>query len=265
MVSNSVAPKITILGSNGYIGSNLIDKLKNKATVQLVTRNNSEKITFSDRDLNVVINLCSSKISDDPLVSYESNLNFQKKILIENERKIFLWIQIASYYELQIAHGRSDSYSMHKTEFRKFLNEWEGKHENFTHKCLFLPHVFGRNESGDRLISSLKQLNIGKKTVFGSKDHYIPILYVDDAIAAILLAINADQKVSMAKPIWYGKLNELVKATAKNESIYDLADFHGDKQEYSAVKIEFPKPLVGFNPLFTFSDLQSRLKEDIQF
>jgi nucleoside-diphosphate-sugar epimerase len=265
MVFNSVIPKITILGSNGYIGTNLINMLNNKVELQLVTRNNSEKVTFSDKDLNVVINLCSSKISDDPAISYESNFNFQRKILIENEKKQFLWIQIASYYELQIAHGRSDSYSTHKTEFRKFLNEWEGEHKTFTHKCLFLPHVFGRNESGDRLVSSLKHLNLGKKTVFGSKDHYIPILYVDDAIAAILLVIDANQKISMATPIWYGKLSELVRSTVTNESIFELSVFQGNKQDYSAVKIDFPQPLVGFNPLFTFSELQYKLKEGIQF
>jgi len=265
MVFDSIAPKITILGSNGYIGSNLINKLKNRTAVQLVTRNNSEKITFSDRDLNVVINLCSSKISDDPAISYESNFNFQREILVENAGKPFLWIQISSYYELQIAHGRSDNYSIHKTEFRKFLNEWESEHVGFLHKCLFLPHVFGRNETGDRLIPSLKQLNLGKKTLFGSKDHYIPILYIDDAIAAIILVINSRQKISMATPIWYGKLNELVRATAKTESIYELSDFHENKQDYSAIKIEFPKSLVGFDPLFTFSELQSKLKEGIQF
>jgi nucleoside-diphosphate-sugar epimerase len=265
VVFNSIAPKITILGSNGYIGTNLINKLHDKAELQLVSRNNSEKMTFSDKDLNVIINLCSSKINDDPAISYESNFNFQRNILIDNEKKHFLWIQIASYYELQIAHGRSDSYSTHKTEFRKFLGEWEDEHENFTHKCLFLPHVFGRNESEGRLISSLKQLNLGKKTVFGSKDHYIPLLYVDDAIAAILLAINARQKISMATPIWYGKLNELVRAAVKNESVYELLVFNENKQEYSAVKISFPEPLVGFNPLFTFSELQYKLKEGIKF
>ena len=265
MVFNSIAPKITVLGSNGYIGTNLINKLQNKVELQLVSRDNSEKMTFSDKDLNVIINLSSSKISDDSAISYESNFNFQRKILIDNEKKRFLWVQIASYYELQIAHGRSDSYSTHKTEFRKFLNEWEGEHKDFTHKCLFLPHVFGRNESRDRLIPSLKQLNFGKETVFGSKDHFIPILYVDDAIAAIVLVIDASQKISMATPIWYGKLNELVKATVKNESVYELSIFHENKQEYSAVKIDFPQPLVGFNPMFTFSELQYKLKGGIQF
>jgi nucleoside-diphosphate-sugar epimerase len=265
MVFNSIAPKITILGSNGYIGTNLIDKLQNKAELQLVSRNNSEKMTFSEKDLNVIINLCSSKISDEHAISYESNFNFQRKILMENEKKRFLWIQIASYYELQIVHGRSDSYSTHKTEFRKFLNEWEIEHKEFTYKCLFLPHVFGRNESRDRLISSLKQLNLGKKTVFGSKDQYIPILYIDDAIAAILLAIDASQKISMATPIWYGKLNELVRVTVKDESVCELSVFQENKQEFSSVKINFPQPLVGFNPLFTFYELQHKLKEGIQF
>lgn len=265
MVFNLIAPKITILGSNGYIGTNLIDKLQNKAELQLVSRNTSEIMTFSEKDINVIINLCSSKISDDHATSYESNFNFQKKILIENEKKHFLWIQIASYYELQMAHGRSDSYSTHKTEFRKFLNEWEGDHENFTYKCLFLPHVFGRNESRDRLIPSLKKLNLGKVTVFGSKDQFIPILYVDDAIAAIVLVIDANQKISMATPIWYGKLNELVKATVKNEYIHKLSIFHENKQEYSGAKIDLPQPLVGFSPVFTFSELQYKLKEGIQF
>ena len=115
MVFNSIAPKITVLGSNGYIGTNLINKLQNKVELQLVSRDNSEKMTFSDKDLNVIINLSSSKISDDSAISYESNFNFQRKILIDNEKKRFLWVQIASYYELQIAHGRSDSYSTHKT------------------------------------------------------------------------------------------------------------------------------------------------------
>jgi nucleoside-diphosphate-sugar epimerase len=265
MVFSLVVPKITILGSNGYIGTNLINMLSNKLEVQKLTRNNSEKVNFSDKDLNVVINLCSSKINDGAAVSYESNFNFQRKILIENEEKPFLWIQIASYYELQIAHGRSDSYSKHKTEFRKFLNDWEGEHKNFKHKCLFLPHVFGRNESGDRLMPSLKQLNLGKRTLFGSKDHYIPILYVDDVIVAILLAISASQKISMATPIWYGKLSELVRSTVKNDSIYKLSVFDGNKQEYSGVKINFPQPLVGFNPSFTFSELQYRLKAGIPF
>ena len=265
MVFNSIAPKITILGSNGYIGTNLINKLHDKAELQLVSRNNAEKMTFSDKDLNVIINLCSSKINDDPAISYESNFNFQRNILINNEKKHFLWIQIASYYELQIAHGRSDCYSKHKTEFRKFLDEWEGEHKNFTHKCLFLPHVFGRNESGDRLIPSLKQLNLGKITVFGSKDHYIPILYVDDVISAILLAIDSNQKISMATPIWYGKLSELVRSSVKNEFIYGLSVFDGNKQEYSGVKINFPQPLVGFSPAFSFSELQYKLKVGIPF
>lgn len=257
--------KITVLGSTGYIGTNLTQSFLDREEIQQISKNNSDQINLSKNEQNVIINLCASKPNATFDESLEANFNFQQNIIRRNLDKNILWIQVASYYELQIKLGRSDHYSNHKSHFRKFLNELSSDQFNFNYKCLFLPHIFGRNESVNRLIPSIRQLNLGQKTIFGPKNQQVPLLFIDDAIRAILLSIGANQKVSTAIPIWYDKLNVLVKETVKAKFIDDFSEFHGSAPKYLAKQVKFPQQLINFTPRFTFSELKSKLKGGVQF
>jgi len=265
LVQHLTKSKITVLGSTGYIGTNLIKSFLDRGEIQQISKNNSEQIILSKNEQNIIINLCASKPNATLDESFEGNFNFQQNVIRRNLDKNILWIQIASYYELQIKLGRVDHYSNHKFHFRKFLNEWSSDHVNFKYKCLFLPHIFGRNESANRLIPSIRQLNLGQKTMFGPKNQQIPLLFIDDAIRAILLSIEANQKVSTAIPIWYDKLNVLVKETVKTKFIDDFSEFHGSAPKYLAKQVKFPHQLINFAPRFTFSELKSKLKGGVHF
>jgi nucleoside-diphosphate-sugar epimerase len=255
--------RLLVLGGSGYIGSNLLESLPPNFEAIQIHRSNFDYKIIQNTKFDIIINLSASKITANKQDSLESNYNFQSGVIESLSSKNFKWIQIASYYELQIEYGRVDYYSLHKTKFRDFLKNWSSRHTGFEYSCLFLPHIFGKNESSSRLIPSIQKLNRGEKTFFGSRNQQIPLMHIQDAVNSIILATNSNEQNCSAPPMWYGKLNTLIKDSVKNIDVLKLAEYDNEIDNYSIQKVKFPEPLFSFKHLLNYNQFSDCLKKGL--
>jgi len=257
--------RILILGSHGYIGRNLVKYLEPRAEICFHNR----KLTSIAEALDsfkptVVVNSSASRLNDGFAESLDANFLYQvdclKKLLSSNSSLI--WIQLSSYYELQIPFGRNDFYSTHKKFFTDLLEDLESR-KLINLRNVFLPHVFGLDEKSTRLIPSIKRAKQKLSRVeFSAGQQFIPILHVDDACSAIWKAIDSGQSTSSASPIWYGRVRELIDLLLEPQH-QSLVQFDAKRIEVddSFPKIQFPKAVSGWNAQYQIENLIQEFSE----
>jgi nucleoside-diphosphate-sugar epimerase len=252
------------LGSKGYIGRNLNLFLSKKADVFFHSRMEERiDVTVEKIRPNIVINCSASSLREGFNESLEANFLYQSEFLkcLRNLNIPITWVQLASYYELQISLGRSDYYSQHKSAFRNVLM---GIHENekMQVKALFLPHIFGLDEKPSRVIPTIRKMIVGKKrSTFSKGDQYLPLLHINDACEAIWACTVSGQKVSSAAPFWYGRIRELVNL-AVGEDISDLAKFDPEDLQVDNFfpKIDFPAAVSNWESKYKLNHLLDYLR-----
>lgn len=256
--------KVLVLGAGGFIGRHLLNHLDDRYEVMtLHHRSQNLDLLLEEWIPDILIN-CSASANDANFSnSLEANLLYQMKCLrlISQRRKTsFKWVQIGSYYELQIKFGRDDNYSLHKALCRTLLEQArrEGMIELTT---VFLPHVFGAGERPNRIVSSLKsRLNEGETVTISSGEQYIPILAVEDACRAITKAIQTDQVTCSATPIWYGRVSEFAglihQKIQKGLTVQDPSRVSVDAKY---PKVVFPQRVNGWAPSILFDEFLSSM------
>lgn len=255
--------KLLVLGGRGYIGKNLLESLPPSFEVIQINNSSINYQILENTNIDIIVNLCASKVTATEQESLKSNYYLQRSIINSLSSKKLKWIQISSYYELQIQYGRSDYYSLHKAMLRDFLKDWSNSNSNFRYSCLFLPHIFGKNESSNRLIPSIRKLNQGEKTLFGSRNQQIPLLHIQDAINSIVLAADINETYLSAPPMWYGKLQTLIEESVKNSEILKLVEYDETKDNYSTKKVKFPRPLYSLKHLLNYEQFKNYLQEGV--
>jgi len=211
--------RILLLGAHGYIGQEVLTALRKERF----------EVSFFDRDAtdsyekvkkfcpNIVINLAASKGADDFLASYEANLFFQLrmlKFLSEEVDNHICWIQVASYFELQIEEGRKDFYEVHKATLRKILEEKFFTNIRIT--TLFLPHIVSSKNTKSSLFTQIEKAVNGENVkLLTSGDQIVPILHIDDCVSAIIKSVDAEQGPYFATPVWNDNLKNLLQALNK--------------------------------------------------
>jgi len=256
--------KILVLGSRGYIGRNLNKFLDSRADIYSHPRG-AEAVSenLARTRPNVIINSSASGLNDSFEDSINANFLYQTEFLkyaMTSEMRL-TWIQLSSYYELQIPMGRSDFYSKSKDVFRKLLYDLNEK-GLIDVKNVFLPHVFGLDERPSRLIPSIRKVQINNSKVeFSNGMQFVPILHVSDACNAIWSAINSNLVDTSATPIWYGRIQELVGSLLK-PSLRQLVEFNSIKVEVddSFPKVNFPTAVPGWNANYLFENLLQDFK-----
>jgi len=245
--------KILILGGSGFIGSHLGNLLKKKYEVVNFTKENKVS-ELNNSDIDYVINLCASKPTSNFDVSLEKNVSLPLiylKELLRNRNKILRWIQVGSYFELQIELGRTDLYSIHKKIFRTLITAISKTTPQLSLHSIILPHVTSLFEPGEpksRIFPTIINANKSKiKTSFSNGDQFLPILHVNDACAAIELALTSKQELSAATPVWYPSVKELIQKCVVN---IDLIEVKEDLNPIDTLfkKVIFPPKVTGFNP-----------------
>lgn len=200
-----------ILGSNGWIGKKICAQLAGCHEIWRVTRNTNLKELFrNDTLFDFVINLASSKPKAQKKDSIKSNFEFPKTILDNVFSKH--WIQIESYFQLQLNMGRNDFYTIEKQKFSEFLSVHSSLNEYPKIHHLYLPHVFGKGNQNQRLITSaITAMQSGTKFEASTGSQFLPILYVDDAITGIMKFIENPTLKASCQPFWYGSVKELLE------------------------------------------------------
>jgi hypothetical protein len=184
--------------------------------------------------------------------------------LNERTRERISWIQLSSYFELQIVYGRTDAYAFHKATIRQILER------NFKDVCdvsvLFLPHLVDSNAKPNSLFWNLREsYKGGAITLSTSGEQYLPILHIDDAIAAIQAVFLAPPKTYFAKPVWYGSLAELLVEFLSLQKKHICLNESQRSVDYNFPKLEFEPIPPGWSAkksLATiFDDLAKRGKQ----
>lgn len=258
-----------VLGGNGFIGNHLISTLTEIYEVIVFDRQaHSLEETISNSFPDFVINCSASQANAKLMESFEANIQFQMeciKLLLKNTGQSFKWIQVASYFELQIPLGRKDNYSLDKQICRSLLHRLaeDGLIDLTT---IFLPHVFGEGENINRIIPSITNgLQSGQITEISRGEQFLPILGVEDCCSAIAAAILTDQLICSAAPIWYDHV-KLLASIMENTISRGVVRVNPEKvsTDNSFPKVEFPPMVKNWIPTMTFNDFISQLGAQIE-
>ena len=220
--------RILLLGSTGFIGQHLYLELKSGYEVLcLLNKSAIDVESLNKYNPDIVINAAASLANSDFETSLEANFAFPSRILegLGETSQGFTWIQLGSYFELQVPFGRTDWYSIHKKEFTEFLKKYSvlGK----VKECiLYLPHITGTGEKPKRLFSTLLKSFEGEKVYLKtSGEQFIPILSIWDCVKEVKLSLHNRQGEFTIKPVFYNSLSNLVElyfnGSANGEVIFN--------------------------------------------
>lgn len=234
--------RILILGSSGFIGRKLIQKLQ-ADNISLLLYERLD-VDIDNKILEycptIVINCTASKGDANFEDSFDANVAFPLKVLklMSRLKHRISWIQLSSYFELQIRYGRTDAYAFHKATIGRILQG------NFKETCdvkfLFLPHIVNIDAKPYSLFSNLDKAYSGKKiTLSTSGEQYIPILHLDDAVTAICSVLLAPPKTYFAEPVWYGSLAELLDEFHRLQNIRVYLNKNQRSVDYNFPKMRF--------------------------
>lgn len=257
--------KVLVLGASGFIGKHLLNYLDTGFEVRKLRHREENLVSLlEDWHPDVVINCSASTNYANFSDSVEANILYQMnclRLIWQRRGAPFKWVQLGSYYELQIEFGRKDNYSLHKALCRTLLEQ--ASQEGMIHlTTVFLPHVFGSNERPDRIVSSLiLKLNRGEEANTSSGEQFLPILTVEDACRAIAKSIDTNQVVCSATPIWHGRVSELAslihQRIGKGLIRPNPANVSVDARYPQVV---FPAKVHGWDPLIPFDEFLSAIE-----
>lgn len=237
---------ILLLGSTGFIGSNLIKLLQNidkefavidrSLQIKFFSGNSKEKkfntnITeISDRKVTV-INLAGSALGSKEQI-YDSNVTFPLRILSEilsPDLNEIVWVQASSYFQnyFKTFGVHKDYYSQCKNEILEELTSLDLQ-STFFLRNLILPHIIGFNEPKHRLIPLLLKAKINKENIqLSSGKTIIPILDVQTLVNQIYETSVCEVigKVNSISPLQILSVEEIAKVILGVD--IDLATFGG--------------------------------------
>ena len=247
--------KIILLGATGFIGKSLSSYLENDHQVVKVKRSTSLEYLFkADQTFDFVINCVSSKSSSSSSESNISNFEYPKKFLEKVQTKH--WIQLESYFQLQIPMGRRDSYTLDKQRFSQHLDTTVNTESSPMIHHLFLPHVFGEGDRPERLISSaILAMKRGQKFETSTGTQFLPILHKLDAVKGIASFLDHPTSVAACHPFWHGQVRELVTEIAFVFKAPQIAfGQKSDPIDVNFPQVQFPDNVINWQPKMQVSE-----------
>lgn len=253
--------KIMVLGSGGFLGKALVAKLEDSHQLLKVNRQTDLVDLFNSAQFfDFVINCASSSAKANLAESHESNFLYPKQIF----KNLYFshWVQIESYFQLQIPFGRLDPYTIEKERFSRFLDE-NVRHANSPQVYhLYMPHLFGDNDRPERLISSaISALSRGEIFQTSSGTQFLPVLYISDAVEGILRFIERPTENAACRPFWYGSVKDLLDLMASQFSkppiLYGLIP---DPVDADFPRVDFPQSVDGWVPKMQLVDFLEWIK-----
>lgn len=253
--------KVLLLGSNGFIGKALGLKLESIHTLVRVNRKTDLESFFkSDQTYDFIINCASSSPNADSDQSHESNFLYPKQFFVNVPTRN--WVQIESYFQIQIPLGRVDPYSIDKQRFSDFL-EVETAYQNSPQIYhLYLPHIFGEEDRPERLISAaVSSFRSGEDFQTSAGSQFLPLLHVLDAVDGITRFIEKPAKSAACLPFWYGSVRELLELiSAQFQGVHVLYGRKPDPVDADFPRVEFPQSVEGWQPKMQLVDFLEWVK-----
>ncbi len=260
MASALISQKVLVLGGGGYIGSYFRRAYPDEDFIFL--KHSDVRLLQSEfyNQIKKVLNLSASKLSASKEESLSANFNFPKEILLRISDQPIKWVQASSYYELQVPKGRNDYYSLDKVAFRNFLVDLAAEKKQLAVTSLILPHIFGGTEADSRIIPTLKRMNNGEVVELGSKNQILPILHIKDAVRALYQALLSKQLICTPRPMWHGRLHDLVSNLANSRAAFDRVLFSDVLDKHQEITLEYPELLENFSPMLSYEHFVESFK-----
>lgn len=240
--------RILLLGSRGFLGRVLVQKLENNSELWHGTRENLGNLaSLSEVNFDFVINAMASQPSASAEEAFLSNF-YLPKVLLES-LNFAKWIQLNSYFQLQIPMGRSDPYTLSKEEFKALLDD-NRESVDFEVAHIYLPYLFGTGDKVTRLIASAR-LSFQKKEMLRTSEGYqqIPILFSEDAALGIIKFLENPVGTAACCPFWYGTARELILAMAAQFQDSRVAfGVFPHSIDYDYPKVSFPNCVQNWSP-----------------
>lgn len=252
---------VLLLGSSGFIGKALGLKLERKYKLVKVDRKTDLETLFkSEQAYDFIINCASSNPNADSIQSYESNFHYPKQffanVLTRN------WIQIESYFQIQIPLGRVDPYSIEKQRFSEFL-DIEASTQNFPQvHHLYLPHIFGEGDRPERLISAaVSSFRSGEDFQTSTGSQFLPLLHLSDAVEGIARFMNNPTKSASCSPFWYGSVKDLLDLIcAQFSGVRVLYGRKPNPVDVDFPRVVFPQSVEGWQPKMQLNEFLEWVK-----
>jgi nucleoside-diphosphate-sugar epimerase len=204
-----------ILGSDGYIGSNVYNYLVNhKVKVLGTSRKNVQGKIFFDicdhgsyknifnlllnEDINFIINTVGAGVTpgvSEEKIIYETNViataNFVEKLAnyltpdikflhLESSTQLFKTGKFESFYSETKYYG---------SEFLKAIS----KDQNLNLMQLYIHNVYGRNQPSKRFVSELVQsLTLSKEFLINHPERLRDFCFIDDVVESVIKCTNHD-------------------------------------------------------------------------
>ena len=239
--------KITLIGASGFVGTRLIELLKqNNYQCQNIDKNQShfhpeitilanvldkQKITDILKGTDVVVLLAAEHRDDVTPISlyYDVNVGGMKNVLeameINGVNRIIFTSSVAVY---GLNKNNPDEnhptdpfnhYGKSKWQAEQVLQEWKKTHEDWNINILRPTVIFGERNRGN-VYNLLKQISSGKFLMVGDGNNKKSMAYVGNIVAFIKFLIEDKDKVSdynvynyIDKPDF--TMNELVSHVSK--------------------------------------------------
>ena len=226
---------IIITGSNGFIGSNLVNKLstthklillvrvksKSKKTKYIFNKNISFKFFKNNTELKNLLKKikgswlihCATHYvkkhqSNDIAKIINSNIELGT-ILLDNLNIMGTknFINFSTIWENYngIKNNPHNLYSASKQAFEKIINYYQINNKKINFYSLVISDTYGANDKRQKLISVLKKNIINKKeTKIISKNLHINLLNVNDIVSGVFILLK-----SKIKPGKYSMINKI--------------------------------------------------------
>jgi UDP-glucose 4-epimerase len=281
--------KIGIIGANGFIGRNLIDLLSRDTTISLklfgrssicelgdkypyeqIELTNSEQITTSFKDIDIIYYLASSSIPssswENPIFDIENNLlpfiNFLGCISKLNVKKIVFTSSAGTIYGSSDKESAENAdkkpfspHGINKLTMEYYLNYFEAKY-NLKHDIFRISNIYGEGQNTSKGLGIIntfieKILSNQKITVFGNGEIIRNYIYVKDVAKVLSYSLNSDYSksniynLSTDDSLSINEIIDLIKKIVKENFSIDYLETRGSDNpkillDNQKLKSDFP-------------------------
>lgn len=238
--------KILLTGATGFIGSNILEKIRDKNKVLIIQRQNSKKKIKNSNNIKVLkfnnYNTLSKKLkkikvdiiihcathykkehqAKDIFKFIESNI-LLGNIILENikDLKAKKFINFSTTWENinKKKHYPKNLYAAYKKGFNNIIDYYKNKLPEIKFYNLIIADTFGKNDTRKKIINTLREnFNKNKISFIVSKNLYLNLLNVDDIVSAVKILINNNIEPGqfVLKNSKYFNIYKLVKFINKN-------------------------------------------------
>lgn len=198
-----MSKNILLLGSNGYLGSNIKAQLRDQYCIFEINREEIQELDFNQNKLlfeditfhsliNTIVEYKDSTIITD-IIKSNYLLSFEILNLI-NKDKEFKIFHFDSFYSKFFSFDKPNSYLLSKKNLLEWSKIYHNKNKEVTTFILRLEHIVGPNESPKKfngwLINKLKN---NETVELGPCDHFFDFIHIDDIVKAVLLLVDTEK------------------------------------------------------------------------